>query len=436
MNDISVLSDPLPVANLPDEAPVDIGEEAVQAELLERRLARILDPEHADEFARLVRSLPPGEALKAYRGFFTPATERQSLPLVHVSLKKLTHQALVKALPRIAASRPDIARELAQFWFDIYADVVEAMLNGLPLPEDVSTDVLSAAQFVLEGELAEGEASSALTTALGRAAQLQTDCTLWQEKHAAAQAEVTRLTRELGHLAEKLRRAEERTETALRQEREQAARRAEREQRRAQQALEASERELEAQQARYAQELAAARRTIEQLERGARAEEAERSQHLSSLLARERAESERLRARHAQQLKDLHGTITALQEELAAHTDREEQVFDEELLDDALVISYTTIDTDAIGRLTVLFELYTAFLQGRREHDGLVRHSNISQFKGRQPGGILLLGLEQLLLDGVNVPLTRYLKMRGLRQEAVLHQLIGRLDSPRLTEAS
>lgn len=436
MNDISLPTDPLPPVSLPDEAPVDASEEELQAELLERRFARILDPENADEFARLVRSLPPGEALKAYRAFFTPATERQSLPLVHVSLKRLTQQAIVSALPRISTSRPDIAREFVQYWFDIYADVVEAMLGGLPLPEDVSTDVLSAAQFVLESELPEGEVSSALTTALQRAAQLQTDCTLWQDKHAASQAEVTRLTRELGHLTEKLRRAEERAASSVLHEREQAGRRAEREQRRAQQALAASEREIEVQQTRHDQELAAARRTIEQLERGVRAGEAERSQHLSNLLTRERAESERLRARHAQQLKELRGTITALQEELAVHADQQEPVFDEALLDDALVISYATAGSDPTGRLTALFELYAAFLAGRREHEGLVRHSNISQFKGRQPGGILLLGLEQLLLDGVNVPLTRYLNMRSFRQEAVLHQLIGRLDSPRLTGAS
>lgn len=432
MNDMSVPSESVPAAILPEEATVEVGEETVQAERLERRISKILDLEHASEFVRIVRSLPPGEALKTYRSFFTAATEQRSLILVRVSLKKLSHQALVSALPRIASSRPDIARELAQAWLDIYADVLGAMLGGFPLPEDVSTDVLSAVQFVLEGELPENEESGALTTALRRASQLQEDCTLWQAKHAAVQAEVTRLNRETGHLGEKLRRAEERTKTTLRQEREQAARRAEREQRRAQQTLEASERELEAQQARYEQELADLRRSVERLEQQVRSGETDRSRHLGDLLTRERADSVRLRARHAQQLKEMHGTVAALQEELAAHTAREEQVFDEDLLDDALVISYATAGTDAVQRLTALFELYAAFLQGHRAHDGLVRQSNIGQFGGRRPSGILLLGLEQLLLDGVNVPLTRYLKMRGLRQEAMLHQLVGRLDSPRL----
>lgn len=436
MNDQSPPTDPLPAATLPDDAPADTGEENAQAERLKRRLTKVLEPEHADEFARLVRSLPPGEALKAYRAFFTPAAERQSLPLVHVSVKRLTQQAIVSALPRIVTSRPDIAQEFVHVWFDLYADVIDAMLGGEPLPEDVSTDVLSTAQFILDGELPEGEATSALTTALDRAAQLQADCAAWQDRHAAAQAEVTRLSRELGHVTEKLRRAEERVTSSVLHEREQAGRRAEREQRRAQQALAASEREIEAQQARHDQELAAARRTIEQLERGVRAGEHERSQQLNALLTRERAESERLRARHAQQLKELRGTITALQEELAAHADQQDPLFDEALLDDALVISYATVSSDPIERLTTLFEAYAAFLAGRREHEGLVRHSNISQFKGRQPVGILLLGLEQLLLDGVNVPLTRYLTMRSFRQEAVLHQLIGRLDSPRLTGAS
>lgn len=439
MNDPTTQTEAPLTPALPDEtadATAESSEDPTEDELLERRLERLLEPEHAEQFTHLVSSLPPGEALKTYRAFFTPATERQSLPLVRVSLRKLTQQALVSALPRIAAARPDITRALALSWLDLYADVIEAMLSGLPFPEDVSTNVLSAAQFVLEGELPEGEESSALTTALQRAAQLQSDCAVWEDKHAAAQTEVARLTREVAHLTEKLRRAEARTETAVRQEREHAARHAEREQRRARQTLEASEREIEVRQLRHDQELAAVRKDVKRLELQVLAGDGERSHHLTGLLTRERAESERLRARHAQQLKELHGTITALQAELAAHTEQGEQAFDETLLDDALVISYTGIEDDPVQRLTALFDLYGAFLQGRREHAGLLRHSNISQFKGRQPVGILLLGLEQLLLDGVNIPLTRYLNLKGLRQEAVLHQLIGRLGSPRLTEAS
>lgn len=415
----------------PTPAP-ELSEEEQATERLERRITRLLEPEHAEQFALLVRSLPASEALKTYRAFFTAANERQSLILVRVSLKKLTQQAIVSHLPQITSIRPDIATEMAQCWFDLYSDVVEAMLQGQPLPEDVSTDVLTAAQFVLAEELPEGEEASALTTALQRAAQLQADCAMWQQKSAAAQSEVAHLTREMEHLKNKLQRAEERVETVTAQERELATRRSERERRRAQQTLEASERELERQQLQHAQEVATLQRVTEQLEQKVRSAESERSQQLSSLLSKERAESERLRTRHAQQLTELQSKISSLQQELTAYAEQEDEAFDAALLDDALVISYTSIDPDPIQRLTDLFELYAAFLAEQREHRGLVRHSNISQFKGRKPSGILLLGLEQLLLDGVNIPLTRYLKMSVLRQETVLHQLIGRTESPRL----
>lgn len=440
MNDSSLLPEDVADASLADEFDDDqeiepeLSDEELEAARLEARIARFLEPEHVDQFATMVRSLPPGEAVEAYRAFFSPLDERQSLLLVRVSLKKVTHQAILDALPRIIAARQDIARLLAECWFHIYRDVLEIMSQGLAPSEHISTDVLLTAQFVLEDELSDDQEMRALTAALQRAARFQADAAQWQQKHGTAQQEIMRLTREANQLKEKLKRAEERTETALRQEREAAERRNEREKRQAQQTLEASKHALEQQQLKHQQELAATQRTIEYLEQRARSSENERSQQLSSLLARERADSERLRTRHAQQLTELNSKMLALQQELSAVGERSETVFDEALLDNALVISYLTLGAAPIQRMTTLFELYTAFLQNQREDEMLVQHSNISQFKERQPDGILLFGLEQLLLDGVNIPLTRYLKMSGLPRETILHQLINRMESPRLRE--
>ena len=427
-----------PAAELmPDDQLLEVteGTDAAKLEATrerhEERLALMLSPEWSAQLQRAISTLPPAKVVKYYRECFAPGDDRQSLPLVRVSLRKLTQQAIVTNLPRITAAREDITRYLASHWLDHNYDVLEALMDDGAVPDGTSVDVLDVAHSLLADHIPDTEDRSALTTALEQARQHQADCAHWQKEHAAAQLQSARHQKEVEQLTEKLRRAEQRTDTAVRQEREQGDKRLERELRRAQHRIDAAERDLAQLETQVATERSDWRRQMDQLERRSDTAGNERSRELSASLARERADSEKLRARHAAQLRDYHRDLQALRDELAAYTTKAEVPFQEALLDDALIIAYSGIAEEPAQRLTGLFDLYGAFLAGRRTDEHLTRHSNISQFKGRQPAGILLLDLEQLLLDGVNLPLGRYLKVRGLRQEALLHQLINRAQSPR-----
>jgi hypothetical protein len=105
--------------------------------------------------------------------------------------------------------------------------------------------------------------------------------------------------------------------------------------------------------------------------------------------------------------------------------------FQHALLQQALVIDYQRLSHDPIQRLKILFQAYRAFLEGRNDHEALQRASNIAALSG-EPQGVLVLGLERMLEDGANTALEGLLDLRVMRQESVLRQLVGKLESPRL----
>lgn len=104
------------------------------------------------------------------------------------------------------------------------------------------------------------------------------------------------------------------------------------------------------------------------------------------------------------------------------------------LVEQALVIDYRRLSSGSSTRLAGLFSAYTAFSTGNYQHALLQSHSNIADFKNpiSEVRGILVLGMEQLLLDGSNIALEPLLNLRVHRQESVLKQLLGALESPRL----
>lgn len=101
----------------------------------------------------------------------------------------------------------------------------------------------------------------------------------------------------------------------------------------------------------------------------------------------------------------------------------------DEAFAEALVLDYTALADNPRERLMALWEGYQLFLEGQSPPmwegaaDGL---------EMTEPGGILLLGLEHMLLDGINTPLLRYLQMATFRSEAILQRLVKNLESPRL----
>lgn len=104
--------------------------------------------------------------------------------------------------------------------------------------------------------------------------------------------------------------------------------------------------------------------------------------------------------------------------------------FPEEALLRVLVLDYTNLGHNAEERVLALLEAYQALLKGE-DHPALC-HSNRELLVG-EPEGLVLLGLEKLLLDLVNLPIARWLRTHAFRLEAWLQEE-RRIFSPRVRE--
>ncbi|PZA07723.1 hypothetical protein EWH23_06220 [Meiothermus sp. PNK-Is4] len=104
--------------------------------------------------------------------------------------------------------------------------------------------------------------------------------------------------------------------------------------------------------------------------------------------------------------------------------------FPQEALLRVLVLDYPNLGDKAEERVIALIEGYWAFLKGE-DHPAL-RHSNRELLVG-EPEGMVLVGLEKLLLDLASLPLARWLRTHAFRLEALLQEG-QRPSSPRLRE--
>ncbi len=104
--------------------------------------------------------------------------------------------------------------------------------------------------------------------------------------------------------------------------------------------------------------------------------------------------------------------------------------FPQESLFGVLVLDYPHLGNGAEERLIALIEGYQALLQGK-DHPTF-RHSNRELLVG-EPEGIVLVGLERLLLDLASLPLARWLRTHAFQLEAFL-QREQQSVSPRLRE--
>lgn len=104
--------------------------------------------------------------------------------------------------------------------------------------------------------------------------------------------------------------------------------------------------------------------------------------------------------------------------------------FPEEALLRVLVLDYPSLGGKAEERVTALIEGYRAFLAGE-SHPALL-HSNRDLLEC-EAEGIVLVGLERLLLDLSGLPLARWLRTHAFRLETLL-QPGPRPSSPRFVE--
>lgn len=180
---------------------------------------------------------------------------------------------------------------------------------------------------------------------------------------------------------------------------------------------------------------------------------AEERDRLSAEIAKVREESAKLKAEkgvleeqvkgHKKRVDELEARVReleglAVQKEhleaqlarLSSFKETLPEPFPQEALLRVLVLDYPSLADKAEERVMTLIEGYRAFLKGE-DHPAL-RHSNRQLLVG-EPEGMVLVGLEKLLLDLASLPLARWLRTHAFRLEALLQEG-QQLSSPRLRE--
>lgn len=158
--------------------------------------------------------------------------------------------------------------------------------------------------------------------------------------------------------------------------------------------------------------------------------------HLRKDLSRVAEERDRLVDELEARVRELEGIAKQkehLEAQLARLSSFKETLpepFPQEALLRVLVLDYPSLADKAEERVIALIEGYRALLKG--EHHPALRHSNRELLVG-EPEGMVLVGLEKLLLDLASLPLARWLRTHAFRLEALLQEG-QRLSSPRLRE--
>lgn len=397
----------------------------------QRWQARLTDPEHLPQLTGALSLLPGRELAACCRTFFRAGDEARSYALMRVPLRRLTGEAVITALPRVQAQRPDIVALLAQTFLNHFAEALQELQAGRH-PGQVAPKALYILRWLVEDELSAEQQAQSTTELLAALQDAQDVLRAEQLAHQATLREVEKYETRLEKLLAQFTRAEEQT-----QERVDAL------QRRHTQHL---DRQGTQHQLHLLREQQAHGRTRESLNGRIAELELERSRLKDDLqaqvekqtrdlrlqLVRERVDADQRRTLLQRQLREQHEQIDDLIRKLEALRQQPPApALDVAQLEDALILHYEGCGQTPVDRLLGLFGAYRAFLNGQPD-ERLTRASNIAALNGRAPSGLLLLGMERLLEDGANLPLERYLRSRVFQQEARLHGLIENLTSPRL----
>lgn len=424
------------------------------------RQARLLAPEHVAYLHDALRSLPGRTTREECQSAFSGPHDRVvARSLFGKFVRDVRAEDVLKALPRLSAlahgADPKASKcralleRYAEVWLREYDHLLEALAHD-EVPERTPDEAVTVATWLLGFERADVPAAAALSAALARIRELegalQGKTREWQEERDRQDEQAETVREAVGRL-HRLDLAHE----ALRKDVEALLRRADAERaehldlaRRLDGDLEDVlakhaakwKAEHQADLAALAAELDEARNELldARLDRE-RVLQAERSAWSAKVRERE-VQIENLKSRHHQQLREQQNKIKELELQFdapVAPPDTPPTVpLTDDLLDQALVIHYPLLGADPVSRLADFFGMYRAFAEGRRHDPRLERVTNAARFERSEPLGVLVVGMEQLLEDGANVPLERLLRQRGARQESVLHGLIARVSSPRL----
>jgi phage shock protein A len=395
----------------------------------------MIDPEHRGQLRLALSGLPEGGLVAVYKGMVDPR-DKLSYLTVGRPLKDLADHHVLENLERIAVRFPKVIEVLASVWLEENQAALRDFGAGKTSSTPPSPDWLKVALWLWENT--DHTAPPTWAAVAAWLDQLDQYHRTQQTQLGGVGAEREQLKTNQIKLERQLRNAEARKtelqdenrslKDELRGKNSEIARLG-----KDLQSLRQQAGGWQAEANRLMQGLEAKARAVESLEHQysqLRSQLFERDQELTQQYDQNQRLLERVHQLDAQ--LELHKQeVGRLEHETARLRRFQGSPVSVDLLERALLIDYPALSTVPAQRLIGLLELYRAFLEGR-PHPHLEAHTNLAAHSQESPVGILLLGLEQLLQDGIHLPLERFLKASTFGIEAVLHHLVTHLPSPRL----
>ncbi len=424
-------------------------------ENIEQYKNKLLELENSDYLTRAITMMPQKTISDIYIKFFrkSPAMGVRLIGAKVSKLADIRSQQILDALTKICEQEPKLLEQYAQIWIDSQSATLEKLENNQTIDETTSNAVLEIANFLV-GKESSDIWSGRLTTQTKQIVELEQNLRTEKQRNQQLERELEQVKRKFEQaeavkqkeLAQQKMRLEQAHTTQIQQ----AIRVEQQKQLEEAKKFKAQITRLKDSLAREQQETAATKTKIEEVTKllTAKANQAEltleplrqTNQRLAAdLLEKTQALLEvnaarlQLRQRNndlTQELEKAQNNQKKLAQEYAQRERGQQESIGSNKLENALIIDYRHLSFEPAQRLIRLLEIYKAFLN----HDNsLLTQTNYSDFTDpkNQIRGVLLLGLEQLLLDSVNLPLTTFLKSQVFRQENVLKQLLGILESPR-----
>ncbi|WP_034383096.1 hypothetical protein [Deinococcus sp. YIM 77859] len=421
----------------PDRQHVTPSPEPAATDAHEARRLRLLNPQHAAFLQDALRSLPRKVVTDVYLTAYR-ANEFRGSKLLGRPLRRAQTTDIIAAIPRLYAQPEKVAEKYADLWLQAFTSLLERLERRETPADDLPHEALRVATWLLQFER-DAPDQEALTRALERARQLEEELRAARAALQQAEARSKAWEGEANAREKQNQNLLRRVEQAVQAERERQQGLLERERARHERERQKLLASIKAQDARHAKDLAnlqqqleAARAECDRLRLEGHAVLQARLQDAQQQVRERDHRISELQSKYLRQLREKHDELERVWAQLDTLQQRPASPFTDELLDGALIVHYSTLHEDAVQRFTDLFGLYRALLKRRYDDDRLQRCTNISEFVQREPQGILVLGLEQLLEDGANLALERFLRMRSLRQESLMQQLLERVQSPRL----
>ena len=398
----------------------------------ERWKERLLDPQQGAWLERALSCLPPASVVQVFKGQFKKG-DKTALLLVG-KLNKIAAEDILENLEKIRERKPEVLERLVDFWLDRVGDYLD--LDGMT--QGTLTLLRVTAWLWTSSPEPPAVPWQLIETLAHRCETLTYERDEEQKRASDAIRETDKATKQ-------------RSRQAGKEERERTAQQTLKEQLETQTKIVINQQKkiekLKEDLQNAGQQNTTLKGTVRERDATLAKQSATHQQQQEALVLTTKSLQDR-RNGLQRELTQAQDALTSTKASLGQlkQTNRELSSELEELQKRAKVISVPTdvqdlqntliIDYELLGdtpsvRLHGLITMYEAVLSG--ETSALLdTNTNWPELDRDGFDGILMLGLEPLLLDLANLPVRRYLDMQSFKHETILRSLIAQLDSPRL----